>query len=144
LGGDKVEPSDRERRIEKARVNPFHIGVGLLGGSSRTLQRDVGHVDRSDPPASGCQPDGIGSLAAPNIERGTWSEVTYFSDKGTIRFTAPHLFSVSVPLVPINVASTDWLDVRMVSASKMVTARLWRIRWVGHGFPILPREPQGR
>ena len=117
-------------------MNPFHIGVGLLGGGSRTLQRDVGHVDRCDPPASACQPDGVSPLAASHIESGTWIEVAYFSDKGTIRFTAPHLLGVCVPLVPIGVAST----VRVMGEFKLVTVTIGMIGWVGHRPQSLPRE----
>jgi hypothetical protein len=91
--------------------------VGQLGGPSCTPQRCVGHVDRRDPPASACQPDGVGPFAASHVESGTWGEVGYFSDKGTIRFTAPHLFGLCVPLVPIDVTLSVSFAVRGMDTS---------------------------
>lgn len=140
LGGDKIEPGTRKNRVEQAGVNPFHIDVALLGGCSCTLQRDVGYVDRRDAPASACQPDGVGPLAAPHVESGTWFEVAHFGDEGTIGFTAPYLFDFCVPLVPFGVVSTDSFDARLMGTSKMVTVRLRMIGPVGHGPSSLPRE----
>ena len=140
LGGDKVEPGTRKARLEQAGMHPFHLDVGLLSRPRRTLQGDVGYIDRRDPPAPGCQPDGVGSLAASHVESGTGFEVAHFGDEGTVRFTAPHLFDFCVALVPFGVASADSLEVRLMGTSKMVTVRLGLTGRVGHDPPSLPRE----
>ena len=132
LSRDKIEPGTRKDRVEQAGVNPFHIDVGLLGGCRCTLQRDVGYVDRRDPPASARQPYGVRPFAASNVEGGTGFEVAHFGDESAIRFTAPHLFGLCVPPVPFGVVSTDSFGVRLMSTSKMVTLRHGMTGRVGH------------
>ena len=132
LGRDKIEPGTRKTRLEQSDVYPFHIDVGLLGSCRCTLQRDIGYVDRRDPPASGRQPYGVGPFAASNVEGGTGFEVAHFGDESDIRLTAPHLFGFCVPLVPFGVVSTDSFEVRLMSTSEMVTLRLRMVGRLGH------------
>ena len=132
LGRDKIEPGTRKTRLEQTGAYPFHIDVGLLGSCRCTLQRDIGYVDRRDPPASGRQPYGVGPFAASNVEGGAGFEVAHFGDESAIRFTAPHLFGLCVPLVPFGVVSTDSFDVRLMRTSKIVTLRHGMTRRVCH------------
>lgn len=138
-GGDEIEPGAQERRIEQTGEGPIHLGVGPFGSRSCTLQRGGGHVDRHDPPTSACQPDGISPLAASHVQSRTWLEIAYLSDESTVRLTAPQMFGICVPLVPIRVAPTESFEVQVMGTSKMVAVRLGKIGWVGHRSPSLPR-----
>ena len=143
LGRDEVEPRTREFRIEQAGVDPVDLRVGLLGGRGCTLQRDVGHVDRRDPPTSPCQPDGVGPFAASDVEGGAWIQVAHFGDEGTVRFTTPHLFGACVPCVPIGVTLTETFEVRVMPTSEVVMVRLGIIAQVGHRPRVCPGGPPG-
>jgi hypothetical protein len=84
-------------------------------------------------PTSACEPNGIGPFAASYVEGGTWFEVAHFGDESAIRFTAPHLFDICVPLVPFGVVSTNSFEVRLMGTSKVVTVRFGMIGRTGHG-----------
>src|ERR1700677_1378602 len=106
-------------------MHPLDIDMGLLSGSRGALQRDAGHIDRGDLPASAGQPHGVGSLATAHVEGGTRFEVAHFGDQGGVGFTSPHLLGACVPFVPCSVASVDWRQAWVPVSPRWVTMSCW-------------------
>src|SRR5437764_286176 len=75
---------------------------GVSGGGSGPTDGDIGDVDGGDGPTVASQPNGVGALAATNVERSTRGQVGDLSDEPSIGSPAPHrAVPLGVPGVPL-------------------------------------------
>jgi len=71
LGGHQIERLRREWCVQESGVHPLDVRVGLLSVQRGALECHLRYVECGDVPALPGEPDSVGALAAPDIERPT-------------------------------------------------------------------------
>src|ERR1022692_3433367 len=64
----QVEGRRWQRRLDESGVQPAHLHSDALGLISSAIECHPRHVKRGDVPAVFCQPDGVGALAAADVQ----------------------------------------------------------------------------
>src|SRR6202008_3561913 len=104
LRGDNIERLRRGGGAREFRCPPLDAGrqvrTGVAGVLSASFQRDAGNVDRDHRPPAAGQPDRVGPLTTPHVERPAGWPAGDLSDQLRVRIAAPYPLRRTVSLVP--------------------------------------------
>ena len=104
LRRDQIEGVRLGRAGQQVHLPPLdtvrHRRVGVAGMLRGPFQRDAGDVGRDHRPSLPGEPDGVGSLAGPGIQRLAGWQAGGLGDELRVRVAAPDPLRGTVPLVP--------------------------------------------
>ncbi len=139
LRGDQVERRRRELRLRQFGVHPANGDSGVPRVSGRPLQRHPGDLQRGHLPAAAREPDGVGALAAADVEHPPRREPGDLGHERAVGPAAPQLLPVGVPAVPLR-AHCGVSEVSVAGRGGVGGGRLY-CDVVGHGPTVTHRGP---
>ena len=103
--GHEVVGRGRPWRRRDVRVDPIDVHTRPACAGGGALERHLRHVDAGHLPAGPGEPDGIRSLAAPDVECTSRGALSELGDQHTVRLSAPQpVAPARIPLVPVDPA----------------------------------------
>ncbi len=99
---DEIERPGRQLLARHVGADPVDLNAGRACSLAGAIERDCGDVDGGDGPTLLSQPDGVGTFAAADVERGADLQRFGLRDERGVRFTTPERVpTIGVATVPI-------------------------------------------